>query len=233
MKRTNGGAQWWSEDKSFYVVLLLCLAAIAVAAYLLFAVPSGTTDETMQAEEYQADDSVTASEALERIPAMDPQPAEKQQESETQTEEAEQTEQPVQQTAAALTVAPPMDSEVTQDFSQDTLTYNETTGDWRTHEAIDYAGKEGDVVQAAANGTVLAVGEDAVLGKYLTISHVQGFTSLYAGITDPTVSEGDSVTQGQKIAVLGDPMPLEEKQGAHLHFAILADGEEKNPNQLY
>lgn len=233
MKRTNGGAQWWSEDKSFYVVLLLCLAAIAVAAYLLFAVPSGTTDETMQAEEYQADDSVTASEALERIPAMDPQPAEKQQESETQTEEAEQTEQPVQQTAAALTVAPPMDSKITQDFSNDTLTYNETTGDWRTHEAIDYAGKEGDAVQAAADGTVLAVGEDAVLGKYLTISHVQGFTSLYAGITDPTVSEGDAVTQGQKIAVLGDPMPLEEKQGVHLHFTISADGEEKNPNQLY
>lgn len=233
MKRTNGGAQWWSEDKSFYVVLLMCLAAIAVAAYLLFAFPSGTTDETMQAQEYQADDSVTASEALERIPAMDPQPAQKQQESETQADVSEQTEQPVQQTAAALTVVPPMDSDITQDFSNDTLTYNETTGDWRTHEAIDYAGKEGDAVQATADGTVLAVGEDAVLGKYITISHVQGFTSLYAGIADPTVSEGDSVTQGQKIAVLGDPMPLEEKLGAHLHFAVSADGEAKDPKQLY
>ncbi len=233
MKRTNGGAQWWSEDKSFYVVLLMCLAAIAVAAYLLFAFPSGSTDETMQAQEYQADDSVTASEALERIPAMDPQPAQKQQESETQDAATEPTEQPVQQTAAALTVAPPMDSKITQDFSKDTLTYNETTGDWRTHEAIDYAGKEGDAVQAAADGTVLAVGEDAVLGKYVTISHVQGFTSLYAGIADPTVSEGDSVTQGQKIAVLGDPMPLEEKQGVHLHFSVSADGEAKDPNQLY
>lgn len=29
MKRTNGGAQWWSEDKSFYLALMLCLAAIA------------------------------------------------------------------------------------------------------------------------------------------------------------------------------------------------------------
>lgn len=233
MKRTNGGAQWWSEDKSFYVVLLMCLAAIAVAAYLLFAFPSGTTDETMQAQEYQADDSVTASEALERIPAMDLQPAQKQQESETQDAATEQAEQPVQQTAAALTVVPPMDSDITQDFSKDTLTYNETTGDWRTHEAIDYAGKEGDAVQAAADGTVLAVGEDPVLGKYITISHVQGFTSLYAGIADPTVSEGDFVTQGQKIAVLGDPMPLEEKQGAHLHFAVSADGEAKDPKQLY
>lgn len=67
MKRTNGGAQWWSEDKSFYLALMLCLAAIAVAAYLLFAFPNGTSDEdTMQAQEYQADDSVTASEALQR-----------------------------------------------------------------------------------------------------------------------------------------------------------------------
>ena len=81
MKRTNGGAQWWSEDKSFYLALMLCLAAIAVAAYLLFAFPNGTSDDdTMQAQEYQADDSVTASEALERIPAMDPQPAPEQQE---------------------------------------------------------------------------------------------------------------------------------------------------------
>ena len=69
MKRTNGGAQWWSEDKSFYLALMLCLAAIAVAAYLLFAFPNGTSDDdTMQAQEYQADDSVAASEALERIP---------------------------------------------------------------------------------------------------------------------------------------------------------------------
>lgn len=233
MKRTNGGAQWWSEDKSFYVVLLLCLAAIAAAAYLLFAFPSGTTDETMQAQEYQADDSVTASEALERIPAMDPQPAEKQQESETQTEEEEQTEQPVQQTAAALTVAPPMDSKITQDFSDDTLIYNETTGDWRTHEAVDYAGKIGDAVHAAADGTVLAVGEDPVLGNYITISHAQGLTSLYAGIKDPTVSEGDSVTQGQQIAVLGDPMPLEEKQGVHLHFAVSGEQGQKDPAELY
>lgn len=232
MKRTNGGAQWWSEDKSFYAVLLLCLAAIAAAAYLLFAFPSGSADETMQAEDYQADDSVTASEALERIPAMDPQPAEKQ-ESDTQTEEKEQTEQPVQQTAAALTVTPPMDSKITQDFSDDTLTYNETTGDWRTHEAVDYAGKAGDAVHAAADGTVLAVGEDAVLGNYLTISHAQGLTSLYAGIADPAVSEGDTVTQGQQIAVLGDPMPLEEKQGVHLHFALSVDEVQKNPAELY
>lgn len=159
MKRTNGGAQWWSEDKSFYLALMLCLAAIAVAAYLLFAFPNGTSDDdTMQAQEYQADDSVTASEALERIPAMDPQPAPEQEETQQETDTADPAEQPEQQPADALSFAPPMDSKITQDFSQNTLLYNETTGDWRTHEAVDYEGKSGDAVQAAAAGTVLAVG---------------------------------------------------------------------------
>lgn len=233
MKRTNGGAQWWSEDKSFYAVLLLCLAAIAVAAYLLFAFPSSDAEETMQAQEYQADDTVKAAEAQERIPAMQPQPAQKQQESETQTDTAEQTKQPAEQSAADTAVTPPMDSKITQDFSNETLTYNETTGDWRTHEAIDYAGKAGDAVHAAADGTVLAVGNDAVLGTYLTISHARGMTSLYAGVAEPAVSEGDSVTRGQQIAVLGEPMPLEEKQGVHLHFAVSVDEVQKNPAELY
>ena len=213
MKRTNGGAQWWSEDKSFYLALMLCLAAIAVAAYLLFAFPNGTSDEdTMQAQEYQADDSVTASEALERIPAMDPQPAPEQQETQQETDTADPAEQPEQQPADALSFAPPMDSKITQDFSQNTLLYNETTGDWRTHEAV---------------------GEDPVLGVDMTISHAQGLTSLYAGLADPCVAEGDAVKQGQKIAVLGEPMPLEEKQGTHLHFSVSENDKAKNPKELY
>ena len=239
MKRTNGGAQWWSEDKSFYLALMLCLAAIAVAAYLLFAFPNGTSDDdTMQAQEYQADDSVTASEALERIPAMDPQPAPEQQETQQETDTADPAEQPEQQPADALSFAPPMDSKITQDFSQNTLLYNETTGDWRTHEAGDYEGKSGDAgasedTDPMMDEAIKCVVEDPVLGVYMTISHARGLTSLYAGLADPCVAEGDAVKQGQKIAVLGEPMPLEEKQGTHLHFSVSENDKAKNPKELY
>ena len=41
MKKSNG-AQWWNEDKSFYMILMLCLMAIAVAAYVLFALPTSS-----------------------------------------------------------------------------------------------------------------------------------------------------------------------------------------------
>lgn len=104
-------------------------------------------------------DSVTASEALERIPGDGSAAAPEQQETQQETDTADPAEQPEQQPADALSFAPPMDSKITQDFSQNTLLYNETTGDWRTHEAVDYEGKSGDEVQAAAAGTVLAVGE--------------------------------------------------------------------------
>ena len=44
MKKSNG-AQWWNEDKSFYMILMLCLMAIAVAAYVLFALPTSSETE--------------------------------------------------------------------------------------------------------------------------------------------------------------------------------------------
>ena len=92
MKKSNG-AQWWNEDKSFYMILMLCLMAIAVAAYVLFALPtSSETEDPMDGYLYEADDSVTASEALDRVPALDTEPAE-----ETEPEEAAEQEEPAEQ----------------------------------------------------------------------------------------------------------------------------------------
>ena len=89
MKKSNG-AQWWNEDKSFYMILMLCLMAIAVAAYVLFALPtSSETEDPMDGYLYEADDSVTASETLDRVPALDTEPAE-----ETEPEEAAEQEEP-------------------------------------------------------------------------------------------------------------------------------------------
>ena len=91
MKKSNG-AQWWNEDKSFYMILMLCLMAIAVAAYVLFALPtSSETEDPMDGYLYEADDSVTASEALDRVPALDTEPAEEPEETAEQTEEAAET----------------------------------------------------------------------------------------------------------------------------------------------
>lgn len=237
MKKANG-ARWWSEDKGFYMILMLCLLAIAVAAYVLFAAPASVEEQDpLDGYLYEADDSVTASEALDRVPAMDTTPAEDAAEQEDAAEEAEDTanteEEEQVQTAAELTFTPPMTGEVSRAFSSDTLEYDETTGDWRTHEAVDYAGKKGDAVCAIADGTVLTVGDDAIYGKYVVVSHAENMTSLYAGLDEISVDEGDSISGGKQIAVLGDPMPLEQKQDVHLHFAVTRDEAAIDPNELF
>lgn len=239
MKKTNEAARWWSEDRGFYMILLLCVLAVAVAAYVLFASPQTVEADPMDGYLYEADDSVSASEPLDRVPAMETEPAEDTDDSaDAQAAEAaadteQEKDEPAEQTAAAPTFTPPMDADVSHAFSGDTLEYNETTRDWRTHEGADYAGEEGDAVRAIADGTVLRVGDDTIYGKYVILSHTQDMNSLYAGLDNITVSEGDSVKGGDQFAELGSPMPLEQALGVHLHLAVTKEGNAVDPAGLF
>lgn len=242
MKKTNGGAvRWWSEDKGFYMILLLCVLAVAVAAYVLFVSPQTEQVDPLDGYMYEAEDSVTASEPVDDMPIMDRTPQtdttqsdeSAEEEPETANEVQESTEEETEQTAAALTFTIPIERDISRAYSGDTLEYDETTRDWRTHDAADYSGKQGDAICAIADGTVTMVGDDAIYGKYVVISHAQDMSSLYAGLNEISVKEGDNISGGKQIAVLGDPMPLEAEQGVHLHLAVTKAGEPVDPASLF
>lgn len=236
MKKSNdGAARSLPEDKGFYMILFLCVAAVAVAAWVLFSSPSTVEADPMDGYMYEADDSVSVSEPLENVPSTQTEAEESAESSEQTAEEepAEETAKPVETQPAALTFTPPMDADISRAFSDNALVYNETTGDWRTHDGADYAGSAGDAVCAIADGTVLSVGDDAIYGKYVILSHAQDMASLYAGLDEISVSEGDSVDGGTQIAVLGQPMPLEYSDGVHLHIAVTKDDTAINPASLF
>lgn len=244
MKKTNGGAvRWWSEDKGFYMILLLCVLAVAVAAYVLFVSPQTEQVDPLDGYMYEAEDSVTASEPVDDVPIMDRTPqtdttqsdeaAEEEPAAETANEVQEPAKEETEQTAAALTFTIPIERDISRAYSGDTLEYDETTRDWRTHDAADYSGEQGDAICAIADGTVTMVGDDAIYGKYVVISHAQDMSSLYAGLDEISVKEGDNISGGKQIAVLGDPMPLEAEQGVHLHLAVSKAGEPVDPASLF
>lgn len=100
------------------------------------------------------------------------------------------------------------------------------------HTGIDITGGgvNGKPIVAANAGKVVLVVNQFVQGKgygrYLIVDHGGGMTTLYAHTSKIVVSEGQTVTRGQKIAEVGT---TGWSTGPHLHFEIRKDGQPQNP----
>jgi lipoprotein NlpD len=84
-------------------------------------------------------------------------------------------------------------------------------------KGIDIDGKIGDPIVAAAPGRVTYIGNGIPgLGKLIVIKHENGFITVYAHNKEIVVKEQQTVTRGQKIAVLG----ATDSERPKLHFQI-------------
>ena len=130
-------------------------------------------------------------------------------------------------------IVAPLNGETVAAFSVDALAYNETLGDWRTHDGIDIAADVGTPVLAACSGTVTAVAEDDLLGTLVTITHDGGYESTYANLQSvPTVGVGQYVSAGQIIGSVGATALSEAGSAPHLHFAVKKDGASIDPKEF-
>jgi hypothetical protein len=75
----------------------------------------------------------------------------------------------------------------------------------------------GDTVVAAAAGKVTRVANtgSTSYGRWIEISHGNGYTTRYAHLSKQSVSVGQQVSQGQKIGEVGN---TGGSTGAHLHY---------------
>lgn len=109
---------------------------------------------------------------------------------------------------------------ITSDFGYRTDPFH---GKKTFHNGIDFRGKRGDKVLAAANSKVVAAGWHNGLGYYVKLKHDDGNTSIYAHMDKnpskyPTKLRcGMSITAGQIIGSLGN---TGRSTGPHLHFEM-------------
>ncbi len=99
------------------------------------------------------------------------------------------------------------------------------------HGGVDIAGGSGRLhgkpVYATRSGKVItAVTSDRGYGIYVIIDHGDGYSSLYAHMSERYVSTGDTVNKGDMIGRVGN---TGNSTGAHLHFEIRYYGEKLNP----
>lgn len=99
-------------------------------------------------------------------------------------------------------------------------------GDERFHSGVDLAASQGTPIYAIAAGTVTTATYGDANGYYVSISHGNGYGSVYCHMTNYIVSVGDSVSQGQVIGYVGS---TGWSTGPHLHFEIHVNGSTVNP----
>ena len=90
-------------------------------------------------------------------------------------------------------------------------------GTERFHYGLDIGCEKGEVIHAFADGTVTAVAESTELGKYVELTHPDGYTTLYAHCSRVNASSGQTVRMGDPIAEVGD---TGDATGYHLHFEL-------------
>lgn len=90
------------------------------------------------------------------------------------------------------------------------------------YNAIDFSNSCGALVFAAAQGTVqrVAYGWNGGYGNYLTILHPNGVVTLYAHLSEISVSSGTNVSQGTIIGRIGNTGHTIGATGCHVHFEV-------------
>ncbi len=101
-----------------------------------------------------------------------------------------------------------------------------TRGASTNHKGIDWATPVGTAVIASASGTVAKAGWGSGYGYVVYINHADGRQTRYGHLSKVLVSAGQSVSQGQKIALSGN---TGVSSGPHVHFEILINGSQVNP----
>ena len=218
--KLNSMKQFFKKE-GFYVILFVCLCAVATVAAVTASKKNNNSPEDKVAVQQvenevvnqpeKPDNALQVQEELELVPVV----------------ENDNTQAVAAQTEVSFNN--PVEGTLGRAYSEDPV-YWSTTKDYKTHKAMDIKASEGASVIATSAGVVKKISESTE-GKFVEIDHQNGVTTVYGNLqTEVAVNEGDTVTSGQEIGKVGNDTNLAyEEYGTYLHFEVLENGEAVDP----
>jgi murein DD-endopeptidase MepM/ murein hydrolase activator NlpD len=101
----------------------------------------------------------------------------------------------------------------------------------KMHKGIDFAAPRGTPIYAAGDGKIAKIGPFSSYGNYIKIRHGNGLETAYAHLNGfkSGLKNGARVKQGQVIGYVGT---TGRSTGPHLHYEVMQNGQQVNPNKL-
>ena len=126
-------------------------------------------------------------------------------------------------TALAGSMQSPVEGPITSPYGYRVHPIYGTT---KYHSGVDIGTDYGDPIRAAAGGVVTTAGWLQGYGYTVIIFHGGGLETLYGHNQELTVSEGQTVTKGQLIALSGS---TGNSTGPHCHFSVYVNDVPQDP----
>ena len=101
----------------------------------------------------------------------------------------------------------------------------------KLHKGVDFAAPSGTPIFAAGNGVIEFISNNGGYGKYIRIRHDSTYKTAYAHMKNfkKGLYKGARVKQGDVIGYVGS---TGKSTGPHLHYEIIKNGNQINPQKL-
>lgn len=118
-----------------------------------------------------------------------------------------------------IPVGMPLNGQITSPFG-------DTVDRTAPHNGVDIGASIGTPVRCTGSGKVISARYSKTYGYIIEIDHGNGYQTLYAHNSQLTAEEGESVTQGDIIALSGN---TGDSTGPHLHYQMSYCGKVIDP----
>lgn len=126
----------------------------------------------------------------------------------------------------------PVTGEVVLPYSNILAIYDPTLEQFRTNELVSIKSSIGDEVKASAEGQVVEISSNEILGNYVEIQHGNGWSTMYGQLDNITVSTGDVVPIGGVIGETAKSTKYSVALGDHIDFKVVNNEKSVNPENV-
>ncbi len=126
----------------------------------------------------------------------------------------------------------PVTGEVVLPYSNLLAIYDPTLEQFRTNDVLSIKSDVGQNVQVSAEGQVLEVSANEVLGNYVVVQHGNGWSTTYGQLENVTVKAGDVLSTGFIIGQTAAPTKYSVSLGSHVDFKVTHNETTVNPETV-